>query len=59
VDVPLALLNLSTISCASGESVMVVLREVTVWRRTLATLPLREVLRIAAEDGILVLITLI
>ena len=38
---------------------MVVLREVTVWRRTLATLPLREVLRIAAEDGILVLITLI
>lgn len=37
---------------------MVVLREVTVWRRTLATLPLREALRIVAEDGILVLMAI-
>lgn len=55
VEAPLALLNRSTICWAWGESVMVVLREVSVWWRALSGLARREALPAGAEDGIPVL----
>ena len=58
VEVPLALLNRSTISCASGESFMVVLRELTVRRRAFVALPGREALSMATEDEVLALLRL-
>jgi hypothetical protein len=50
VDAPLALLNLSTISLDSGESVTVVLREPGTWRSVFAAFPPDAALRVTDDD---------